>query len=130
MSKKGILRCKVYGRVFMNIPFIHLSFYSFFSIVYPFFIDFSHFLRPISEPISEPINEPINNSLKVAISSRQLRIISAIKRNPFMNREELAEETNLSIATLRREIGVLRQEGYLSREGSNKNGQWIVLNKV
>lgn len=46
-----------------------------------------------------------------------------------MNREELAEETNLSIATLRREIGVLRQEGYLSREGSNKNGQWIILKK-
>ena len=78
---------------------------------------------------SEPINEPINNSLKVAVSSRQMRIISAIKRNPFMNREELAEETNLSIATLRREIGILRQEGYLGREGSNKNGQWIILKK-
>lgn len=78
---------------------------------------------------SEPINEPINDSLKVAVSSRQMRIISAIKSNPFMNREELAEETNLSIATLRREIGILRQEGYLSREGSNKNGQWIILKK-
>lgn len=36
-------------------------------------------------------SEPINNSLKVAVSSRQMRIISAIKRNPFMNREELAK---------------------------------------
>ena len=43
--------------------------------------------------------------------------------------DTLAEETNLSIAPLRREIGILRKEGYLSREGNNKNGQWIILKK-
>ena len=70
---------------------------------------------------NEPINEPINE--------RQKAILSLIKQNPSLNREELAEKANLSLATIKREITTLRSNGYIDREGSNKNGQWIILKR-
>ncbi len=72
-----------------------------------------------NEPINEPINEPL--------SKRQIAILAAIKMHPSLTRDELAEETGLSLATLKREITNLRKNGYITRDGSNKNGQWIIL---
>lgn len=71
--------------------------------------------------VVEPINEPINE--------RQLAILAAIKNAPFLTRNELAEKVNLSLATLKREMASLRENGYISRDGSNKTGQWIILKK-
>ena len=68
---------------------------------------------------NEPINEPL--------SKRQIAILAAIKMHPSLTRDELAEETGLSLATLKREITNLRENGYITRDGSNKNGQWIRL---
>lgn len=75
-----------------------------------------------SEPISEPINEPINELL----TERQQAIIAVIQQNPTLNREELANKIGLSVATLKREITILREKGYIDRKGSNKSGQWLV----
>lgn len=73
--------------------------------------------------LSEPINEPINEDL----TERQQAILTVIKRSPSLNRYELAEKANLSLATLKREITLLRNNGYIGRDGSNKNGKWILL---
>ncbi len=75
-----------------------------------------------SEPISEPINEPINELL----TERQQAIIAVIQQNPTLNREELANKIGLSVATLKREITILREKGYIDRKGSNKSGQWLI----
>ena len=72
---------------------------------------------------NEPINEPINESL----SNRQIAIIKAIQECPFLTRDELAKKVGVSLATLKREITILRKNCYIGRDGSNKNGQWILL---
>ena len=64
-----------------------------------------------------------------SINERQLAILAAIKNAPFLTRNELAEKVNLSLATLKREMASLRENGYISRDGSNKTGQWIILKK-
>lgn len=74
----------------------------------------------------EPINEPINNTL----SNRQIAIIKAIKEQPFLTREELAKKIGVSLATLKREITILRKKYYIGRDGSNKNGQWLLLKDI
>ena len=51
----------------------------------------------------------------------------AIKLSPSLNRDELAEKVNLSLATLKREITLLRKNGYIGRDGSNKNGKWLLI---
>ena len=66
-------------------------------------------------------NEPINE--------RQKAILSMIGTHPSLNRAELAEKINLSLSTLKREIAILRKNGYIDRDGSNKNGHWLILKK-
>ncbi len=72
-----------------------------------------------NEPINEPINEPV--------TTRQKMILAAIQKTPNLTRGELAEKLGISLATLKREIIVLRKEGRIERDGSNKNGHWVVL---
>ena len=70
-------------------------------------------------------NEPINDS----ITECQRTILYLIKQNSSFSRDELAEKTGLSLATIKREITILRKNGYIDRDGSNKNGQWLILRK-
>ena len=48
----------------------------------------------------------------------------------FLTRDDLAKEVGVSLATLKREISILRKNGYIGRGGSNKNGQWLLLKKI
>ena len=75
---------------------------------------------------NEPINEPINELLSV----RQKDIIAAIRLKPSITREELADITKISLATIKREITTLRNKGYINRDGSNKSGLWILLKGI
>ena len=77
--------------------------------------------EPINEPINEPVNEPVNE--------RQQTILSIMKQSPSIIREDLANKLGISLATLKRELTSLRKEGYITRSGSDKNGQWIVVSK-
>ena len=77
--------------------------------------------EPINEPINEPVNEPVNE--------RQQTILSIMKQNPSIIREDLANKLGISLATLKRELTSLRKKGYITRSGSDKNGQWIVVPK-
>ena len=72
-----------------------------------------------NEPVSEPVSEPVNE--------RQQAILSAMKENPSITREDLANRLNVSLATLKRELTSLRKKGYIARSGSDKNGQWLIL---
>ena len=77
--------------------------------------------EPTNEPTNEPVNEPVNE--------RQQTILSIMKQNPSIIREDLANKLGISLATLKRELTSLRKEGYITRNGSDKNGQWIVVSK-
>ena len=72
-----------------------------------------------NEPATEPVNEPV--------SKRQQAVLSAMKQNLSITREILASKLNVSLATLKRELSSLRQKGYITRSGSDKNGQWVIL---
>lgn len=74
-----------------------------------------------NEPVNELVNEPVNE--------RQQTILSIMKQNPSIIRENLANKLGISLATLKRELTSLRKEGYITRSGSDKNGQWIVVSK-
>lgn len=75
-----------------------------------------------NEPVSEPVNEPVNE--------RQQVILSAMKENPSITRDDLANRLNVSLATLKRELTSLRKKGCIARSGSDKNGQWLILKNI
>ena len=49
-----------------------------------------------------------------------------LKQNPVMMQIQLAECLNLTRKQVQKVIKVLQEEGSLEREGSNRNGHWVV----
>lgn len=73
--------------------------------------------------VNKTINEPVNHKL----SERQKSIIEQITKSPYATRDEIAQLTGLSLGTLKRELATLKNAGYITRNGSDKTGVWIVL---
>ena len=73
-----------------------------------------------NDPINEPVNEPVN------LTERQKLILQMLSEDKSLSRERLCEKTNLSDASAKREIAVIKKTGYLERIGSLKGGYWKV----
>jgi len=66
----------------------------------------------------EQINEQIN---------RQSELLAVLEKNPSFTLEQISKATKISMATLRREMKVLKDGNRIERIGSNKTGYWKVL---
>jgi len=80
----------------------------------------------LGEPINEPINEPIREGGSSTLSKQEKEIVKSLQREPRLTREQLAELTGLSRATITRRLAKLRSEGFIQRVGSKKTGYWEV----
>ena len=60
------------------------------------------------------------------ISDIQENILSEIQKNPSITTNELAQKTGIKFRTLQRYISQLQTLGLLAREGSRKDGYWVV----
>ena len=63
------------------------------------------------------------NTVGKGIEQRLLRLI---QKELEITRSDMAEKLHFSLATIKRTIASLKSEGYLSREGDNRNGSWVV----
>ena len=79
------------------------------------------FLLPDSDKRNEK-NEHVNEHV-----NRQTKILSILKKNPSLTLEQLAKNTSISMATLRRDMKILKEMNYIKRIGSDKSGYWEVL---
>jgi Fic family protein len=72
---------------------------------------------------NDPVNidfDPVNDTVN------SFDVLELIKVNPRISYEKLVEKTGRSRATIKRMIKRLKQEGYISRIGSDKAGYWKV----
>ena len=60
-------------------------------------------------------------------TSTRNKVLDAIKSDPSIMLDELAVKTGLSKSGVRYVMGKLREDGMVIREGTRKNGRWIVL---
>ena len=54
------------------------------------------------------------------------RVMSEVKRNPYITQKQLAEMIGISYAGIRYTMKKLQNEGVLLREGSTKKGKWLI----
>ena len=66
----------------------------------------------------------LNKSQKGA--ERKWEILELLKQNSTMTQIMLMEELNLSRKQVQKDMKELQEDGVLVREGSNRNGRWIV----
>ena len=86
-------------------------------------------------PIAEP-NKPSELNKRAqsgqlsennpAAENSEQALLALLKKKPDMTRLGMAEELNVSLATIKRMIVGLKSAGRLTRQGDNRNGKWIV----
>ncbi len=70
-------------------------------------------------------NAPIN----APITELQVQILDFIRSNPTVSYDELAGLVHKDRSTIIRNIGRLKETGFLRRVGSRKSGRWEMLEK-
>lgn len=78
--------------------------------------------------LSNAMNEPINESLELSRSVSE--ILSYVTRENTVTMDTLTLELGLSRETVKRGLRFLRDNGYIKRVGSRKNGHYVVLKKI
>ena len=81
-----------------------------------------------NDPKSDPKNDP--KSGLIQLTERQYDILLSIKDNVSITREQLAQRLSISDSTIKRELAVLKDKGYLNRDGGKTYGKWIVLKEI
>ena len=65
------------------------------------------------------VNDPVND--------RMNRVLQILEQNKYSTRDQLADASNVSIETIKRDLRKLRDQGKIKRIGSDKTGYWEVL---
>lgn len=68
----------------------------------------------------EPKKEPKKGA------ERKLDILQKLEENPEITQVKLMEAFDLSRKQIQKIIKDLREEGLVERQGSNRNGRWVV----
>ena len=74
---------------------------------------------------SASVNASVNASVK--LSATQQKIINCLKENSEITVKEIADKLNKNESTIVRNIGKLKKQGIIERNGSDKTGSWKVI---
>ena len=78
---------------------------------------------------SDTVNDTVNLKSDTVNELREglKRIYIAIQNDPGITHSQLMEIFNISESTAKRATRDLKKLGYIKREGSDKNGRWVIL---
>jgi Predicted transcriptional regulator containing an HTH domain and an uncharacterized domain shared with the mammalian protein Schlafen len=87
------------------------------------------FAKPLTPRLSgDKENDKENDKVKLSqLTDRQQKIVSIIKLNDKVTAKEIKSHFKDSLTTINREITTLKEMKVIAREGSDKNGSWVVL---
>lgn len=90
------------------------------------FIEFM--LTLILNTIEEIINseEKVTTKVTIKVTINQKKIIDALKKNPFITQEELADIIGITKKSITANMKKLQDSGFIKRIGANKNAHWQI----
>lgn len=68
-----------------------------------------------------------DNSVEQNVTLDELALLKIISENPSITQVQLAEKMGVTDRTIKRKMKLLQEKGLIQREGSKRNGKWIVL---
>jgi len=72
----------------------------------------------------------LNDALSDALEEDDMKLISLLKTEPAVTQVIVAGKLGLSRRKVQRMMKSLSEQGYIEREGSRKNGRWVILKEV
>ena len=82
----------------------------------------------VIDPRKQDTNDTKTDTNDTKMNQNEEVILSILQKNPKATQKELCKELEVSIATVKRLTYILQKSGRLYREGSRRNGSWIVVN--
>lgn len=73
------------------------------------------------------VSNKVSNKVSKKLNKTQQNIISAMRDNPNITINQLMIITGLSEPGVKKNLKQLKESGFISRIGANKNGYWEVL---
>jgi ATP-dependent DNA helicase RecG len=75
--------------------------------------------------------KPQENHEETTRTPQEIRglILASLKSDPTISLQNMSKQTGLSYASLRHHIEKMREDGLLRREGADKGGKWVVIEK-
>lgn len=73
--------------------------------------------------------ENIQLDVAIKLTDRQRDILDLIVKNVALNTTMLSEQLNVDRKTIQRDLRVLLDNNLIKREGSNRYGYWVILDK-
>jgi predicted HTH transcriptional regulator len=70
-----------------------------------------------------------NVTKNVTIDTNEAKIIELITNNPSITQTKLAKELDVTTRTVKRILSKLQADGIVLREGTNRSGRWILVEK-
>ena len=98
-----------------------------------YFSDKVNALENVTENVLEnnlQLTERQLNILKRLCDTGQMNVLENVLENILETSLSLAEVFDVNERTIRRDLFVLQQQGYIRHDGPDKGGRWIVLKKV
>lgn len=68
----------------------------------------------------------VTSKVTVKVTANQKKIIDAIKANPFITQEELADIVGIARKNIVANMKKLQESGLIKRIGADKNGHWEI----
>jgi len=72
------------------------------------------------------VGDNVGDLSVIELTEKQQKIIEIITQNPTITATQMSVILSVVKRTVERELSTLRQKGIISREGSARNGRWVV----
>lgn len=76
------------------------------------------------------VGDNVGDLSVIELTEKQQKIIEIITQNPTITATQMSVILSVVKRTVERELATLRQKGIISREGSTRNGRWVVNIKI
>ena len=79
------------------------------------------------EKVADKVTHKVADKVTHKLNETQTELLRIIKEKPSLTIREMAAILKMSPSGIRKNLYILRDNGYLEHIGSNKTGQWIIL---
>lgn len=81
---------------------------------------------PLPNVTKDVANDVVKDVVK-ELTERQTVILKVIQENPTLSASEMSQKTGMVTRTIQRDLADLQRKGGVVREGSRKDGRWVII---
>ncbi|OFO53509.1 AAA family ATPase [Porphyromonas sp. HMSC077F02] len=80
-----------------------------------------------SSNVGDDVGDNVGDESETKLTDRQYEIINLIRNSPSISAREMSEILSVTSRTIERDLSSIKETGLLRREGSDKDGVWVII---